>query len=103
RLLLFTSTAARADRAPACVSGNVVEIDRLADALHGPVSIEPGVAGGISRARELRDRHPPARRLARREAHERWQRLARQVRRAAIREAEVRNPELRRAQLHAPQ
>src|SRR5204863_406218 len=84
-------------------SGNVVKIDRLADALERPVRIEPGVVGGIASARELGDRHPAAHRPARPENHERRQRLALQVRRATVGDAELRDAELRGAQLQPSQ
>src|SRR5438132_13994759 len=80
-------------------SGYVVEIDRVADALERGVRIEPGVVGGMASARELGDRHPAAHRPARPENHERSQRLALQVRRATVGDAELRDAELRGAQL----
>src|SRR5215813_6381277 len=75
-------------------SGQVVEIDRLADALDRRIGIEPAVIGGVARARELRHGDPASDVLARREDVHLRQRLTAQVRRAAVREAEVSDPKL---------
>src|SRR5215469_15961681 len=87
--------------AAADLSGNVVEIDRLADALERPIRIEPGVVGRIPRARQRRHRDPASHRLLGRQDMKWRQRLAREVRGAAVRQVELSDLQLRCTMLEA--
>src|SRR3984885_11970047 len=82
-------------------SGDVIQVDALADALERSVGIEPVVIGGVGGGRHPRSRHPPRHRLIRRQDIKCRQRLACKIRGAPIGEAQVLDVQLRRALLQA--